>query len=126
MSADTQLVLWLAGSHIVGLACFWFLMLPALRHNPAPPERRPDGEGDDGGWGRGPKLPPTPPKPPRGGIPLPDAAQSRVRLRDHVKLTEKLTRRGRRPTREPSPAPGREPARPLRLPVRSPERSPHR
>ena len=75
MSAAAQLMLMVGGMHLLGLVCAAVLMLPALRDNPEFPPR-PDG-GSDGGWGRGPDLPPKAPEGPRGGIPLPDAEQSR-------------------------------------------------
>jgi hypothetical protein len=104
-------MLWIAGVHLLGLACVAILLLPALRDNPVVPTQGTDGESDDG-WGRGPKLPPpTPPAPPRGGIPLPDAVPSLVRLREPGRLSERLPSRDRRPTREPSRRPVRAPSR---------------
>jgi hypothetical protein len=111
MKGDLQLMLWIAGVHLLGLGCVAVLLIPALKDNQAPP-RRSDGESDDG-WGRGPKRPPTPPAPPRGGIPLPDAVPARARLRDHGRLSEQLPRRARRPAREPARRPARSP-RPTR------------
>jgi hypothetical protein len=110
MTGDVQLLLWIAGVHLLGLGCVAILLIPALKDSPAP-HRRQEGESDDG-WGRGPKTPPKPPRPPRGGIPLPDADQPRVRLRDHGRLSERMPRRERRQTREPD-----------RSPVRTPQRS---
>jgi hypothetical protein len=106
MSGDTQLVLMIAGMHLLGLVCAAVLILPALRDSPDFPPR-PSDPGSDGGWGRGPDLPPTPRDPPPGGIPLPDAEPARVRLRDHRKLSELLPGRERRPAREPERAPVR-------------------
>lgn len=102
-------MLWIAGVHLVGLACVAILMFPALKDTPAPKPRR-DGESDEG-WGRGPKLPPSPPESPRGGIPLPDAVPATVRLREHGRLGERRAPRERRPTREPSRRPQRTPHR---------------
>ncbi len=110
MSGDAQVLLWIAGVHLLGLACVGVLLIPALRENGPGTARRSDNDTDDG-WGRGPKPPPTPPTPPRGGIPLPDAVQSKVRLREPGRLRELLPRPERRPTREPA-----------RRPVRTPER----
>jgi hypothetical protein len=109
MTGDVQLLLWIAGVHLLGLGCVAVLLIPALKDPPAP-NRRSEGESDEG-WGRGPKTPPKPPKPPRGGIPLPDATPARVRLRDHSRLAERLPRRERRQTREPTPRPIRAPQR---------------
>jgi hypothetical protein len=110
MSGDVQLMLIIAGVHALGLACVAVLMLPALRE---PPDSPPWSDSDDG-WGRGPREPPKPPESPRGGIPLPDAAPARVRLRDHRRLADLLPRRDRRPAREPTRRPVRTGARPGR------------
>lgn len=106
MSGDAQLMLMIAGMHLLGLVCAAVLILPALRDNPDFPPRRSD-PGSDDGWGRGHDPRPSPPDPPRGGIPLPDAAPAPVRLRDHRKLSERLPRRERRPAREPDRTPVR-------------------
>lgn len=108
MSSDAQVLLWIAGVHLLGLACVGVLLIPALRENGPGTARRSDSEGDDG-WGRGPKRPPEPPVPPRGGIPLPDAEQSGVRLREPGRLSELLPKRDRRPAREPARRPERAP-----------------
>jgi len=77
-----------------------------LYPNPDPP---PGGSDDsDGGGGHGPPRRPTPPEGPRGGMPLPDADQARVRLRGHGRPA--LTRpRPRRAAAEPVRSPGRIP-----------------
>lgn len=103
-------MLWIAGVHLVGLACVAVLMFPALKDTPSTPKPRKDGESDDG-WGRGPKLPPSPPKSPRGGIPLPDAVQASKRLRGPGRLTEQRPRHRQRPAREPARRPQRVPHR---------------
>lgn len=108
--SGAAVMLWIAGVHLLGLACVALLLYPALKDSPVRPDQRSDGEGEDG-WGGGPKRPPSPPAPPRGGIPLPDAQPARVRLREHGRLGERLPTRERRPTREP---------------VRRPVRTPHR
>jgi hypothetical protein len=102
-------MLWIAGVHLVGLACVVVLMFPALKETPATP--KPRQEGEDEGWGRGPKLPPSPPEPPRGGIPLPDAVPAGVRLRGPGRLSEHRPSRQRRPAREPARRPVRTPHR---------------
>jgi hypothetical protein len=106
MSGDAQLMLMIAGLHLLGLVCAAVLIIPALRESPDFPPNRPD-PGSDDGWGRGPGGPPKPPDPPRGGIPLLDAEQARIRLRDHRKLSEHHPRRERRPAREPDRTPVR-------------------
>jgi hypothetical protein len=108
MSGDAQLMLMIAGMHLLGLVCAAVLIIPALRDNPDFPQQYPDSGSDGGGGGGGPERPPAPKDPPRGGgIPLLDAEQARIRLRDNRKLTEKLPKRERRPAREPERTPAR-------------------
>ena len=57
-----------------------------------------------GGGGSGPREPPAPPGAPRGGMPLPDAEQSRQRVRDHDR-PDRRRLRPRRPSREPERMP---------------------
>jgi hypothetical protein len=104
MSGDVQLMLMIAGMHLLGLVCAAALLLPALRGGSDLPPR---GEGSDDGWGHGPPQPPSPSGSPSGGLPLPDAAPARVRLRDHGRLRESLPRPERRPSREPARDPVR-------------------
>src|SRR5947209_20262273 len=106
MSGDAQLMLMIAGMHLLGLIVAGILIIPALRDSPDFPPR-PSDPGSDGGWGRGPALPPPPPASPRGGVPLPDAEQARIRLRDHRKLPDLVPKRARRPAREPDRTPVR-------------------
>jgi hypothetical protein len=101
-------MLMIAGMHVLGLVCAAVLLLPALRGGPDLPPRG-DHDSDDG-WGHGPRRPPNPFEPPTGGLPLPDAVQSRVRLRDHRRLPDFLTRPERRPAREPDRTPVRTPS----------------
>jgi hypothetical protein len=90
-----------------------FLTLPGLMLVPALLYRRPggspDASDDDGGGGpgRGPDPPPAPP--PRGGVPLPDAAPARLRLREHGRRVLGV-RAPRRAAREPVRAPHRAPS----------------
>lgn len=105
MAGETQLLLWIAGVHVIGLVCIAALMLPALREPPEPPW---NADSDDG-WGNEPRKPQVPPRRPPGGLPLPDAQPARVRLRGHERLADALPPRERRPAREPEPVPAREP-----------------
>jgi hypothetical protein len=107
---SVQLLLWVGGVHLVGMLCVAALLLPALRDNNAAPRPRQEGDGDDGWGGHGPKLPPNKPEPPNGGIPLLDAEQSHVRLREAGRLSELLPSRERRPAREPERQPDKAPA----------------
>lgn len=104
MSGDYQLLLMIAVMHLLGLACVAVLIMLALRQGDDGPSD--SGEtGSDDGWGNEPRRPPQPSDRPWGGIPLPDAKQSRLRLRDHRKLLDLLPRRDRRPAREPERTP---------------------
>ena len=109
MSGDVELMLMIAGMHLLGLVCAAALLLPALRGGPDLPPR-PDRDSDDG-WGHGPPRHPTPSDAPPGGLPLPDATPARFRLRDHRRLSELIPPRERRPAHEPSREPVREPVR---------------
>jgi hypothetical protein len=106
MSGDAQLMLMIAGVHLLALACVALLMIPLMRDGQWSAGSRSDTDSDDG-WGHGPKRPPSKPEPPRGGIPLLDADPARVRLRDHGRLADRLPPRERRPAREPAPRPVR-------------------
>jgi len=106
MSGDYQLLLMIAVMHLLGLACVAVLIMLALRgeDNGLPGSGE---SGSDDGWGNEPRRPPQPSDRPWGGVPLPDAKQSRLRLRDHRKLSDLLPRRSRRPAREPERTPVR-------------------
>jgi hypothetical protein len=100
-------MLMIAGVHLLGLGCVAVLMIPALRDGDGTPPWKSD-SGSDDGWGRGPKVPPKPPEqPPGGGIPLPDAEQSSVRLRGPGRLADLRPAPERRPAREPARDPVR-------------------
>jgi len=106
MSEGVQLVLWIAGVHLIGFVCVAVLLLPALREDPG--AQGPLDDGDEG-WGRGPSAPPERPSPPRGGIPLPDAVPAGVRLREPGRIGDRVPGRERRPVREPARRPVRSP-----------------
>jgi hypothetical protein len=109
MSGEAQLLLWIAGVHLLGFICVGLLMIPALRDvDDRPPESE---SGSDEGWGNLPAGNPKPSRWPGGGLPLPDAVQSRVRLRGPGRLSDLLPARQRRPVREPVRQPGRRPVR---------------
>jgi hypothetical protein len=111
MRGETQLLLMIAGVHLVGLGCVGALMFPALRGDAQQPPEPPSDSGSDDGRGNDRTRPKGPTVKPRGGIPLPDADQSRVRLRDERRLADHLPRPERRPAREPSRTPTRDPTR---------------
>lgn len=126
MSGEAQLLLMIAGVHVLGLACAAALIVPALRDRPES-GAEPSDPGSDDGWGNRPCRPPTPRGLPGGGIPLPDAKPARVRLREPGHLADRLPARERRPAREPQRTPAREPGhRPAREPLRSAPGSPRR
>lgn len=87
---------------LVSMAWFFcaLILVPALLFRESESS---SGSSDDGGGnGAGPREPP-PPEPGAGGIPLPDAEQSRERVRDHVRPKRQWWRR--RAAREPRQAP---------------------
>jgi hypothetical protein len=63
---------------------------------------------DDGPGGGGPPEP-EPPAPPRGGVPLPDASPSAVRLREPGRIGDVHPRPARRPEHAPERTPRRVP-----------------
>jgi hypothetical protein len=93
---------------IAGIMLARRLFSPHWRPPPGPSDSDGDG-GGGGGWG--PREPAAPPSAPRGGLPLPDAEQSRERKRDHDRPRRRRLR-PRRPAREPDRSPARRPARP--------------
>jgi hypothetical protein len=103
MSSAAQLVLMVGGMHILGLIGAVLLIIPAIRDQPEPPQP-PGGGSDDGGGGLRRPVPQTPVRP-CGGIPLPDAEPSRIRLREPGRLGDRLPRPARRPAREPERRP---------------------
>ncbi len=110
MGDETLLVALLGGLHLLGFGFAAVLLLPLLRDERVMPARRSEEE-DDGGGGGNDRLAPTPPRGPGpGGLPLPDAAPARVRLREPARLADLLPPPARR-RREHAPAPARTPAR---------------
>jgi len=99
--SDVQLLIWMTGIHVVGFICVGILMLPALRDDD-PPADQDDGSSDDG-WGNRPNVKPDPGRWPGGGIPLPDAEQSKVRFREPGRLGDHHKSPQRRPVRDPEP-----------------------
>jgi hypothetical protein len=86
--------------HVIGMAALvWALLLDD--------ENRPDWRG---WWPGGDDEPPAPASTPpdRGGLPLPDAQPSAVRLREPGRLADGHPRPARRPEHAPERAPVRE------------------
>jgi len=91
---------WLMSSLLLSPA----LLFPPSDHLPGP-------SGGDGGGGDDPPEPPNTPSAPRGGLPLPDAEQTRERIRDHDRPDRRRrSLRPRRPAREPDRPPAPAPA----------------
>jgi hypothetical protein len=112
--SEVSLLAWMFGIHLVGFIAVGILMIPALRDDEPPTDQD---SGSDDGWGNLPNSRPDPRGWPGGGIPLPDAVQSNVRLRGHGRLSDNVERRTtRRPSREPVRSPGHSPGR--RVPAR--------
>jgi hypothetical protein len=96
------------GFDLLPLVCigiiFAMMFVPMFIGGRAAPPDTPD-PGSDEGPGRGPRRPPDRPNGPQGGVPLPDAVQSKARRRDHGRLTLRVPgqRRERRhdPDRKP-------------------------
>jgi hypothetical protein len=105
MSGEAQLLLWIAGVHLLGFVCVGMLILAALRDPPDTPGTS-DSSSDDG-WGNQRPVRPSPWNVPGGGLPLPDALQSAVRLRGPGRLSDLLPKPDRRPAREPERTPVR-------------------
>jgi hypothetical protein len=99
---EFQVMLFLVGVHIFGFVAVGLLMLPVLRGDGS----ESDGEegNSDEGWGNRPNVRPDPSRWPGGGIPLPDANQSALRLRGPERLAEHRPAPERRPAREPAPS----------------------
>lgn len=95
------MMLFLVGVHIFGFVAVGLLMIPALRDDNS--DSGEDSGNSDDGWGNRPNVKPDPSRWPGGGIPLPDAEQSSVRLRGPGRLSDKITPPERRPAREPAP-----------------------
>lgn len=101
MSGPTAAILLTAVIHVAGLAfLFWAIggdIVDFFRSGPS---------GGGGGGGTRPPEDPVP-APPSGGdlLPLPDAEQARVRLREPGRIAERYPRPERRPAREPDRTP---------------------
>ena len=106
MSPDAELMVIFGALHLIAVALGVGLFVLFLRSESnqgwKPPEE------DDGGGGTD-RVPRNPKTSPSGGIPLPDAIQSAIRLRSYGRLADLKPSRERRPAREPVPE--RRPAR---------------
>ena len=100
MVGVVQVILLVVGMHLLALSCAGVLIFHAARAAPTAGWQAP-GSGSDDGPGNDRRGPRTPPNLPGGGLPMPDAAPARVRLRDHQRLADLTPPRERRPAREP-------------------------
>jgi hypothetical protein len=108
------MVLLFGGLHLIGLAFAGMLLVMFLRSDRSSPQHEgPDDESADGGGGGSHRRVPRAPQSPGGdGLPLPDAAPARRRMREPGRLgeDERPTRRRRDPMHVPVPG-RRTPAR---------------
>src|SRR4051794_34610287 len=100
MSPDAELMLIFGTLHLIAVALGACLFVMFLRSDSTEPWQPP--EEDEGGGGGNDRLPRPKPSP-SGGLPLPDAVQSSVRLRGPGRLRELRPQHVRRPAREPAP-----------------------
>jgi hypothetical protein len=105
VTPDAELVVLLAGLHLLGFLFAAVLLFVLMRSDTANAWTPPEEEDDDGGNDRRPR--PEPRGPHGGGLPLPDAEPARVRLRGPERLGELQPRPARRAPREPVPTPAR-------------------
>ena len=108
MTSDQELVLIFGGLHLVSLLLGAVLFVMFLRSDTTKEWQPPaDEDTDDSGGGGNDRLGRGPKPRPDGGVPLPDARQSDVRLRGHGSLRDHRPAPERRPVHEPAPAPRR-------------------
>jgi hypothetical protein len=101
MVREGGLILLLTGVHTLGLGLLCGMLWLSFKADDTA-----SGEDDgDGGWGND-RRPPEDSRGPRdGGLPLPDAVPSRVRLRERGRIAEGFPRPERRRTEEPERVP---------------------
>jgi hypothetical protein len=104
MTPDEELMVIFGALHLVALVLGAVLFVMFLRSDAGSRFKGP--EEDDGGGGGNDRIGGGPKSSPSGGIPLPDAIQSTVRLRGAGRLADLRPRRERRRVVEPA-RPGR-------------------
>jgi hypothetical protein len=104
MTPDEELMVIFGALHLVALVLGAVLFVMFLRSDAGSRFNGP--EEDDGGGGGNDRIGGGPKGSPSGGIPLPDAIQSSVRLRGRGRLADLRPRRERRRVVEPA-RPGR-------------------
>ncbi len=101
MSPDSQLLVIFGALHLAALTLGGLLFLMFLRSDGSSKWSPPD-EDDPGGGGND-RITDKPKTSPSGGLPLPDAIQSRLRLRSgHERLAKMKPRRIERRVAEPA------------------------
>jgi hypothetical protein len=110
MVREGGLILLLTGVHALGLALLCGMLWLSFR---ADDNSYGDDDGD-GGWGNDRTGPEDSRGPRDGGLPLPDAKQSAVRLREPGRIADALPKPERRRTEEPERVPVRHQASGIR------------
>jgi hypothetical protein len=103
MSPDEELMVIFGALHLIALMFGVVLFAMFLRSEAGRGKRRED-EDDSGGGGGNDRINDRPKTSPSGGIPLPDAVQSRLRFRESGRLADAYRRQRRRvvePVRTP-------------------------
>jgi hypothetical protein len=100
MTPDEELMLIFGALHLVALALGIVLFVMFLRSEAGSDYKPP--EDDEGGGGGNDRISGRPKTSPSGGLPLPDAEPSPVRLRSHEKLRDAHRRPDRRRVVEPA------------------------
>jgi hypothetical protein len=105
VTPDQELVVIFGALHLVALAFGGLLLVMFFRSETVSPWEGDDGEDEGGGGGNdrtgGPPKAPNP----SGGLPLPESAPARVRLRDHRRLADGYPATPRRREHAPEPRP---------------------
>ena len=99
MTPDEELMVIFGALHLVALVLGLILFVMFLRSEAGPGFKPPD---DDDGGGGNDRVTDKPKNSPSGGIPLPDAIQSSIRLRAHERLRDAYRQRERRRVAEPA------------------------
>jgi hypothetical protein len=98
MTPDEELMVIFGALHLAALVLGLILFVMFLRSEAGPGFKPPD---DDDGGGGNDRVTDKPKNSPSGGIPLPDAIQSSIRLRSHERLRDAYRQRERRRVAEP-------------------------
>lgn len=111
MNSEGELVVIFGALHLVAAVLGGVLLYLFLRADRTKDWAPPSEDDEPGGGGNDRVGDPPRQTPPRGGVPLPDARQSTLRLRGPGRLSDARPWRGRRTAPEPVRTPARTPAR---------------